>query len=243
VSGLPNPLDPSRRIAAILFDLDGTLYHRSPLRALMLVELLALPFAAPHLAFRRLRALRTYRHTLEDLREGLEGGGIAEAQLAAAARASGLPLSDARRLVEGWMLERPLKYLRLCRVRGVTGMLRLLDRRGVRAGILSDYAANAKLQALGIAGRFSPVLVSTQPDIDALKPNPRGFLRACELWRLPPGEVLMVGDRAAVDAAGAAAAGMPCVIIGSRATHREENPGYRVFPSLQSLLGFFEERS
>ena len=40
-------------------------------------------------------------------------------------------------------------------------------------------------------------------------------------WTIPkgqldPGEVLVVGDRADADAAGAAAAGMPCVIIGRR---------------------------
>ena len=55
----------------------------------------------------------------------------------------------------------------------------------------------------------------SDPEIDAFKPSPRGFLRACELWDLEPADVLFVGDRPEVDAAGAAAAGMPCVIIGS----------------------------
>ena len=36
-----------------------------------------------------------------------------------------------------------------------------------------------KLRALGLESRFAPVLCSTDPNIDALKPHPRGFLRAC----------------------------------------------------------------
>ena len=54
------------------------------------------------------------------------------------------------------------------------------------AGVLSDYPAEAKLQALGLAGRFSPVLCATDPEIGAFKPNPRGFLHACAVWNLPP---------------------------------------------------------
>ncbi len=88
--------------------------------------------------------------------------------------------------------------------------------RRIRVGVLSDYPAQAKLEALGLGGRFSPVLCTTDPEIGALKPHPRGFLRACEIWRLAPRDVLMVGDRADADAAGAASAGMPCVIVGGR---------------------------
>jgi phosphoglycolate phosphatase-like HAD superfamily hydrolase len=40
---LPNPLDPGLPIRAVLFDLDGTLYRQAPLRALMALELFALP--------------------------------------------------------------------------------------------------------------------------------------------------------------------------------------------------------
>jgi len=100
--------------------------------------------------------------------------------------------------------------------------------------VLSDYPTESKLRALGLAGRFSPVVCATDPDVDAFKPSPRGFLRACELWGLPPRDVLMIGDRTDVDAAGAIAAGMPCVIIG-RVSSRHDSTGYRVFSSLKRL--------
>ncbi|MCA8943162.1 MAG: HAD hydrolase-like protein, partial [Planctomycetes bacterium] len=41
-----------------------------------------------------------------------------------------------------------------------------------------------------------------------------GFLRAATIWQLPPHRVLYVGDRPSVDAVGARAAGMRCVIVG-----------------------------
>ena len=100
-------------------------------------------------------------------------------------------------------------------------------------GVLSDYPAEAKLRALGLAGRFSLVLCATDPEVGAFKPNPRGFLRACERWQIARGDVLVVGDRVDVDAAGAAAAGMPCVIIGQ--VHRPAGPSTRQASS-SSLL-------
>jgi FMN phosphatase YigB (HAD superfamily) len=116
-----------------------------------------------------------------------------------------------------------------------------LDRAGIRMGILSDYPAAGKLQALGLAGRFAPVLCATDPEIDAFKPSPRGYLRACEIWGLSPGQVLFVGDRADVDGAGAAAAGMPCAIVG-RAAHAGAGATYTAFPSFERLSRVFDAR-
>ena len=102
--GVPNPLDPARRIRAVLFDLDGTLYHQTPLRSLMAMELLTLPLSGLVDAPKRLRALRTYRRTQEQLRSTDANGSAAAAQLAAAARGSGLPVDEVERLVEEWMM-------------------------------------------------------------------------------------------------------------------------------------------
>ncbi len=234
--GARNPLAPEGRIHAVLFDLDGTLYKQTPIRSLMAVELLALSLAGPFQAQGRWRALRAYRRAHERLRSNpCSDGSVADAQVAAAAVAAGLSLEEVTHLVDEWMLTRPLKYLRLARVAGIWKLLHVLAGKGVHAGILSDYPAAAKLRALGLAGRFSPVLCSTDPDIGALKPDPRGFLRACELWKLAPHEVLMVGDRPDVDGAGAIAAGMPCVIVGRPSSASRNGAGCLVLSSLERL--------
>lgn len=226
----------------MLFDLDGTLYRQMPMRSLMAIELLTLPLSGVAKAPQRWRALRTYRKTQEQLRSTDARGSAAQAQLAAAARRTGLPVEEVEKLVEEWMLARPLKYLRLCRAKGLDRLLGVLENAGVRSGVLSDYPAESKLGALGLSGRFSPVLCTSAPDVAALKPSPRGFLLACRSWRLTPGEVLYVGDRPDVDAAGASAAGMPCVIIGGGWRSLRRYPGYLVLRSLERLCDVLDDR-
>jgi putative hydrolase of the HAD superfamily len=133
------------------------------------------------------------------------------------------------------MDERPLKHLKVCRATGVRRLFGFLSRSKMRIGVFSDYPAHAKVRALGLADYCSPVLCASDPDIAALKPNPRGFLKACEAWGLPPAEVLMVGDRTDVDGAGAAASGMPCVIITTRPPSGAAPAGVMILDSLERL--------
>jgi HAD superfamily hydrolase (TIGR01509 family) len=219
--GVASPFAEGERIRAVLFDLDGTLYRQKPMRALMAVELLTLAVRNPIAAPRRWRALSEYRKTQETLRKRNTTAADADMsrdQIGLAAARAGISREELEILVDEWMLNRPLKYLPWCRVRGLIPLLDFFDRLHLKIGVLSDYPPAAKLRALGLASRFSLVLCSTDQEIGAFKPHPRGFLVACDRWGLTPREVLMVGDRADVDAAGAAAAGMPCVVIGKQSS-------------------------
>ena len=239
-SGIGNPLDPSRRIRAVVFDLDGTLYDQRRMRALMAVELVTLAFRHPLRAPRNWHALGAYRKAQETVRSKALGAAAA-AQLEIAAQRTGLMPAVIEQIVDEWMFERPLKHLPKCRAVGLFELLAFLGTRGVELGVLSDYPADAKLRALGLAGRFSQVLCSSDPEIGVLKPHPRGFLTACERWQIDPGDVLVVGDRFDVDAAGAAAAGMPCVIIGRQSRAASNNSGSLVLPSLERLRYVLDE--
>jgi putative hydrolase of the HAD superfamily len=88
----------------------------------------------------------------------------------------------------------------------------------------------AKIDALQLTRAVSLQICATDSAVNAFKPHPRGFLVTCERWSLSPHEVAYVGDRAEVDAVGAAAAGMRCLIIGER-------PGMGR-PSFTPLRGF-----
>ncbi|MES1255817.1 MAG: HAD family hydrolase [Acidobacteriota bacterium] len=230
-----NPLDATRQIRAILFDLDGTLYAQGRMRRLMALELLTLFATRPLSARRRLRALSAYRKAQEALRGSASTALMPRTQLDVAAARAGVPAKELEALVTEWMLERPLKYLPWCRAEGLAPLLSLLEAKRLPLGILSDYPAEAKLRALGVADHFSLVLCATDPEVAALKPSPKGFLAACDRWQLAPHEVLFVGDRAEVDAAGAAAAGMPCVIVGHQARGGAGHPGVLFVPSLERL--------
>lgn len=64
----------------------------------------------------------------------------------------------------------------------------------------------ARLDAMGLGGRFEHVIASSELGI--AKPAPEIFLHACEVFEVSPGEAAYVGDRLHIDAIAAAAAGM-----------------------------------
>ena len=227
-------------VRGVLFDVDGTLYHQQPLRAFMAAELAAAPFILGSVVRARTlaRVLRAYRCAQEQLREApANEHSIASLQISLTAKLTGVGESEVARVVAEWMGSRPLRYLRLCRRAGLLALLERLQRRDIRLGVLSDYPCESKLDALGLASHFAPILCAADPHINVFKPNPRGFLRACELWGISPGEVLYVGDRPDVDGQGARAAGMRCVIVG-RIRGRDKNAATHVAPRLEDVAQF-----
>lgn len=231
---LPSPVDRATRISAVLFDLDGTLYRQRPLRLRMALALAMSTLTAPLGAATRWRVLQAFRRAQETMRAGGAPASL-QAQIAAASAQTGVTEPLVQDLVEEWMLQRPLEYLRRYLAEGTVALLDFLDARGIPAGLLSDYPAAGKLRALGLEGRFSPVLCAMDPEIQAFKPNPRGFMAACARWRLEPSQVLYVGDRVEVDATGAAAAGMPCVIVGASLSSNHIPAGTVFLPTLERL--------
>ena len=145
--------------------------------------------------------------------------------------------AEVRAIVEEWIYRRPLRYLDRCRRPGLNAFVAHLVAHDVSVGAFSDYPVDAKLQALGVADHCTLRLCATDSDIDAFKPNPRGFLRACERWQLQPRDVLYVGDRYEVDGLGAQSAGMRCAIIGSASEAMGQGVfGSRTFEELQQRL-------
>lgn len=238
-AGLRHPFGGTGRIRAVLFDLDGTLYDQRQIRRTMARELLLLPLTDPFGARRRLRGLQEYRRAQESLRHGPPLGAGGRDQLELAAARAGIDPARLERDVEEWMQRRPLRHLRRARAKGLVALLDFLRAYAVKMGVFSDYPGRDKLKALGVAPYFSHVWCATDPAIAQFKPQPRGFLHACETWNLPPEEVLMVGDRIDADGLGAIAAGLPCVIIGS--TDGPLNPAPLVgVPSFERLLRVFD---
>lgn len=208
---------PTPPIRAVLFDVDGTLYHARPMRIRMALSLLLLPLRGPLRAMRVLRHLRGYRRALEQVREyPPSADNVAELHLARAAELAGDTPERVQATVADWFMQRPLPHLAGCRRAGILAFLEQLRDAGCQIGFFSDYPVEDKLEAMAMREFASVCLSAGDPTVNAFKPRPRGFERACEIWNLPPEEVLYVGDRPEVDAAGATAAGMRCVIVGSK---------------------------
>src|SRR5262245_53947185 len=111
-----------RPVRAVLLDVDGTLYHQEMLRTCMAFELGLLPVAqrSYSAAYDLWRALSMFRQVREGLRHAREADvGLAQWQYIAAAQRIGWEPVALERLVTEWLYQRPLKYLRFCRRRGL----------------------------------------------------------------------------------------------------------------------------
>lgn len=80
-----------------------------------------------------------------------------------------------------------------------------------RLGLVSNFddsrTGHEIVRDTGVADMFEVVILSA--DVGFRKPNPRIFHRLLDLLRLPPQEVLFVGDTPREDVAGAQSVGMP----------------------------------
>ena len=229
-------------IRAVLFDVDGTLYHQPPLRLLMAGELGTVPWFrhAPLRVPRLWRMLSSFRRVREDLRAlGQADEPLARLQFERAAIAADVPVPEIESAVAEWIYRRPLKYLPRVVRAGMREVLEEISARGVRVGAFSDYPVEEKLDAMGLRKAMTVTLDATAPFINAFKPHPRGLILACERWNLSPAEVLYVGDRADVDAESASRAGMPCAIISRRSAPATPQP-YQVLHDMRELPGLID---
>lgn len=215
--GAALPLDPAA-LRAIVFDVDGTLYRQGGVRRGMLARLLRAHAARPAQGVRTLRALRAYRRAQEHMRASaqLPGGDAAAGQLRLACLWSGVGPEELGACVQRWMHTEPLDLVAREARPGLVPFLDAARARRLRLGVLSDYPPAAKLAALGVESYFDVAVCAQDADVCAFKPSPRGILVALERLGVAPDAALYVGDRPEVDAAAAAAAGVPCVIIGRR---------------------------
>lgn len=195
-----NRADPLAGVAAVSFDLDGTLYSTRGLRRRVVGEAarqsLGRGSAAPLADLRTLR--RAYRRAEAARRRGgrLDDGWAAS--------------KAARLAAEGRLLLPALR--RIGPAPGVLGLLQVLRRRAGRVVVVSDYEPAAKLEALGLGGRFDRAYAAEE--VGRLKPDPAVFRRALADLGIAAEALLHLGDRAETDGAAAAAAGCRALVRG-----------------------------
>jgi putative hydrolase of the HAD superfamily len=226
------------RVRALVFDVDGTLYDRAPVRRAMLERLLWLCVTTPAEAVSTLRVLRAYRRAQEALRRGPQDFfDIAGLQVRTAAAAAHVGEDRVRVCVARWMECEPLSAVARARREGLFELLCVGRRLGLRMGVASDYPAEGKLGALHLAAFFDAIVWAQQPEVQRFKPDPRGLLVALDRLNVAPEEAVYIGDRPDVDAVAAERAGMRCVIVGTRtAGDRHRSFSRSTFAELANTL-------
>ena len=227
---MPVPHPP--RVRALLFDLDGTLYDQRRLRVAMARRLLTAHLRSPWAGWRTDRMLSAYRHAQERLRGQAPERRLDDAQLQLAARASGAAADEVAACVERWMVQAPLPLLGGCRRPAILDCLAWARRRDFRLGVVSDYPAAAKLEALGLRHWFDVVVAAQDDGVQRFKPDPTGLLVALQRLAVPAAEALYIGDRPDVDGETARRAGVAWLIVGGGGAADDRIDGFADIPRL-----------
>lgn len=177
-------------ITLVVFDVDGTLYDQKKLRWRMARDLLLQCLTRADT--RTLAILRCYRKLRERLGDE-EVVDFDSVLLAQTATRCGVSTMQVTNVVEEWIERRPLPYMATCRFDGVAELFSGLRANGKRIAILSDYPAQAKLQAFGLVADF--IVCASDPEVGILKPHPRGLAHVMALAEASNAATLMIGDR------------------------------------------------
>jgi len=200
---------------AVIFDVDGTLYDQRKLRRIMAARLLGHALTRPN-RWRELKIVRVFRLVRE--RGTFPAGELATLQYQVAADRLGIAPAEVRAVVEEWIYRAPLPYLKSCRDEALARLVRQLRARGIVTVAYSDYPVGDKLRAMEIEMDF--VFAATDPEINCLKPDPRGLRAILQRLSLSASECLFIGDRDDKDGLCARQAGVGYVILPGRLAAR-----------------------
>ncbi len=176
-------------IKGIIFDLDGTLYSQLKMHICMFFDIFTYYLIHP-LRINDLRIIYYFRKKRYEADSSLE---LEKTQYQITADYLNLPTEEVRSIIEKWILNRPIRYMKICRYSNVLNIFKLLRKINLKIAVVSDYPIDQKLVALGLTADVK--ICSTDPEVNAFKPNPKGLILACEKMELLPEECLVIGDR------------------------------------------------
>ena len=212
LNGSAPHLPAGMQISGLIFDLDGTLYLQRPVRRVMLRRMLRAGVSRPISTWRELRFVHYYRRAQEHIRSCSEP--LAAAQLTLACEWSGMNPEQGAKAIADWMEDAPLDVLPCYLRPGIVDLLESAKNKGICLGLLSDYPATIKLQAMGLDKYFSVVVTAQDVRVGVFKPSPNGLSAALADLGVEPRRAVYIGDRPTVDGETARRAGVPGVILG-----------------------------
>lgn len=195
------------QVKVVIFDIDGTVYDQARLRRFMVVELSIYYIFRPWLVL-QLLLLAKFRRRRE---------AIADAELSNAhirqyddVIEGILKLvykrEDVVKVVNEWIIERPLKYIDRCCFAGIKEFIAALQSANIKVAYYSDYPVSEKLNALGIDGIAS--VANTEKTVGIFKPNTKGLHILLDRLSAHVEHCVLIGDRYERDGACAERVGM-----------------------------------
>lgn len=204
------------KLKLIVFDVDGTLYDQKKLRRKIIWKLCLYYIFRPH-QFKALSVLYHFRIEREK-RAGLCFNSLEMEQYEWCAKVTNQPVAFVRETIGRWMFQYPNRYLRTCMYPGVDEFLKTIENSGILKAVYSDYPAEEKCKAMQLD--FDLLVNSTDQEINALKPSPKGLNHIIEQFGFCKNECLFIGDRYELDGKCAEAADIPFLFLDKREARR-----------------------
>jgi HAD superfamily hydrolase (TIGR01549 family) len=198
----------TKKIKAVLFDVDDTLFDRvSAHRKTLEIIVYRYPEVFDPFPFAGIFAAweESDRLAMIDFNSGAPSEGLRDAISRRFLNLLGLPEAHSEAITAAYVQDYPEI---IAPVAGAVRLVRRLSRHmpvGVVTNGLPDVQYR-KLETLGLRKMLTCVVLSEE--IGIRKPDPRIFQRASELLKVPPGNCLYTGDSYATDILGAKTTGM-----------------------------------
>ena len=197
------------KFRAVIFDVDGTLYNQRSLRSKMALEMLTFLIFKPT-SLREIIIVREFRKLREKFSEREEAS-LLEAQYRWVSVSLNIDYYIVKRVVDNWILVRPLKHLLSCRPPGVFELFERIKTKKIKLGVFSDHPPKEKLAALNLEADLSACALDAE--INRFKPSPAGLLHLCDKFGVVPSEALHIGDREDRDQLAARSCGVHSIIL------------------------------
>jgi putative hydrolase of the HAD superfamily len=232
-------------IAAVCFDLDGTLLRDDHLHTVLsrvAVELVARFPGADITELIEANARLGQAVWSEDEVRWYRGEISTQSMSARIWRASLLAVgvSDSAAPEDAARRQSQLEHEAWCLYDEAADVLGEVRRRGIRTAIITNGPSElqrAKLDTVGLSDAFDAVIVSGELGVE--KPRPEIFTAALDALRVEPGHALHIGDNPRADVAGATSAGLTAVWVdrsGGAAGERSPVAADAVVADLRGLL-------
>ncbi|QCE35064.1 HAD family hydrolase [Acetobacteraceae bacterium] len=178
------------KIKLVVFDVDGTLYNHRSIRKQMLV--LLIKNAIQTHSLKTLKCIYHYRK-LREVAGDKQITPFNDWLLSKTSEKTSLPKEQVNAIVQEWLIQRPQEYLKNALFENVASVFETLKEHQIKVGIFSDYPVIEKLNSMGLSADYYSD--ASSPEIDALKPLPKGLTSLIQKAHVSPQETLMIGDR------------------------------------------------
>ncbi|QCE32883.1 HAD family hydrolase [Acetobacteraceae bacterium] len=181
---------PFEKIKLVVFDIDGTLYPQFPIRQKMIIRLLW--HSLTHFSFKVGFLIRDYRRLREKYGERETQNFEAEIK-ETLCKKYGFSSAEYDALILEWFFNKPLPWLLKIRFPQVSEVFSFLKAQNIHVAVLSDYPAKEKIKVLRLEADHAHW--AGDPEIQTLKPHPKGLQYIMGKAGVTPEETLMIGDR------------------------------------------------